>query len=111
MRLLGKWLMLSFVGLVCLSVWGTLVWFVILDDSQQHAKNEDAKTLIEEVDNSTTDPWEMITLHEEKSNSRENFIINIKERGIRREDVTQFAPNGEISIDELLTIVTEKDQQ
>lgn len=110
MRLLGKWIILSFVGLVCLSVWGTLVSFVFFGDHRQHVLELEDKLLIEVVENSTTDLWESITVQEDTLNPKETLRMNIKERGIWKEDVAHIAPNGEISIDELLAIVTQKDQ-
>ncbi|QOY33876.1 hypothetical protein AWH56_014075 [Anaerobacillus isosaccharinicus] len=107
---MGKWVMLSFVGLVCLSIWGTLVSFVFFGDPRQQVSEVEDKLLSEEVVNSTTNPWDVITVQEDTFNPRETLRMNIKKRGIWKEDVAHIAPNGEISIDELLAIVTQKDQ-
>ena len=106
-KLLNKWFMLVFVSLSCVTIWGLVIWSIINFNNDHYAKIPEYNIVNEEVLVSTTEPIE----NKPEFFTNTSIKVSIKEYGIRKEDVKHIAPNGIISIDELLTIVTNGDQQ
>jgi hypothetical protein len=106
MRMLRKWLVLSFAGLLCITVWGMVFGLVFKIDKSQYAQEYESTNQV--MKDSTTGLKETLTMPimEKPMITKLSF----KERGISKGDVIHIAPNGEISIDDLLIIVTQADQ-
>lgn len=100
---LGKWILLSAAGLVCLTVWSIVIWTFAFRDEVEYARVEAPESIIlsEEVVVSTIPPSEsMIEEEEEKLQN-----INSFEHGLTKADAIKIAPSGVISIDDLLLFV------
>lgn len=99
-----KWSLLIFTGFSCVAVWGLVLWSVF-NFSNQYVKTPQ-KSSNEQLIISSTEPLnraEEVTLTKVEAKS-------IRARGIQKEDIKLIAPTGVISIDDLLTIVSVKDQ-
>lgn len=112
--MLLRWVLLSFAGISCLAVWAFVIMTVFSSDDA--IRNTEKRTLETQItsekvvkDISTTGPTELV-----REEEKENEVVYGKEffkaRGIHKGDFAEIAPNGEISIDELLSYIKE-DQQ
>ncbi|WNF36068.1 hypothetical protein RJD24_16665 [Bacillaceae bacterium IKA-2] len=107
-----RWFLLSLASISCIAVWAFVIITVfsgdevILTIEEQTVESQIVSEIVVE-DRLTTESAEVVREEAKKEVIYGNKIM--KERGIHKGDFLDIAPNGEISIDELLYFV-EKDQ-
>ncbi|RXI98561.1 hypothetical protein DS745_19780 [Anaerobacillus alkaliphilus] len=108
---MGKWVLLSSTGLACLTVWGIVIWSIVFADKQQYTKLEEVESVIqsEELVVLTKTSWDEVVDHE-AAEMPTTIAALFMHYGITKTDALKIAPNGVISIDDLLIIVTHNDQ-
>jgi capsular polysaccharide biosynthesis protein len=91
----SKWVLLSVTTLLCVTVWSFV--FLSVFSENKYVGNLEIE-MLSEVEEQTMET----TVSAGKS---EKLIVDFKQIGISKEVAIQIAPNGEISIDELLSLV------
>lgn len=114
--MLLRWVLLPLAGISFITVWAFVIMTVFSGD--EVIRNTEEQTLASQItsekvveDRSTIALAEVIR-EEDKEDKEKEVIFGkkiMKERGIHKGDFAKIAPNGEISIDVLLSFL-EKDQ-
>ncbi|MFN7250634.1 MAG: hypothetical protein ACK4M9_07520 [Anaerobacillus sp.] len=93
---MSKWILLSTATLLCVTVWSFVFWSVFSEKNYVGNLEMETKSVV--LEDATI---ETIT----SASKSEKLIVDFKQSGISKEVAMQIAPNGEISIDELLSLV------
>jgi hypothetical protein len=94
----SKWILLSVTTLLCVTVWSFVFWSVFSENNQQFVGNLEIEMISEVQEDSTIETMA-------SASKIEKLVIDFNKHGISKEFAMQIAPNGEISIDELLSLV------